>query len=402
VENPDLDPQAVASAFLELLNQFCDIKFGHAIDPATFYDLDSTNTEKFSKHIIIKRLQSYGSACNTLAFPNNAQAGYFVKLFMDWVRQQREAGNSSAPLLFAAKPKGKEQTRERDSVSVVDESVYTRNRCFRVLFSTKFGKKRPLLPTWSGQPALQLLDSLASFVPEGTSFFRHVLIPATWHHQHMRANKSPEHVANLKAQPSKPDVVELPVSENAALFRHLIELWDDIRQKNEPGSAGSWTAATRVQRSLLMGDFMVVALTNNRFCFKKGASHKSNGVYLVINPKRWVVYQKCHDVADCPDFRSHEFALPQELCPKGAEQCEDDMGQEVQDQDPISQELLTQIFDPETPGRTPCGRCGSRSRSSSPKRRLCRTRPWPRCRSPLGESHLERHADESMHQLPCR
>ena len=41
------------------------------------------------------------------------------------------------------------------------------------------------------------------------------------------------------------------------------------------------------------------------------ASHKSNGVYLVINPKRWVVYQKCHDVADCPDFRSHEFALPQ-------------------------------------------------------------------------------------------
>jgi hypothetical protein len=54
--------------------------------------------------------------------------------------------------------------------------------------------------------------------------------------------------------------------------RHLIELWDDIRQKNEAGSAGSWTAATRVQRSLLMGDFMVVALTNNRFCLKKGAA----------------------------------------------------------------------------------------------------------------------------------
>ena len=33
--------------------------------------------------------------------------------------------------------------------------------------------------------------------------------------------------------------------------------------------------------------------------------------YLVINQKRWVVYQKCHDVADCPEFRSHEFALPE-------------------------------------------------------------------------------------------
>lgn len=40
------------------------------------------------------------------------------------------------------------------------------------------------------------------------------------------------------------------------------------------------------------------------------ACHRSNGVYLVINRKRWVVYQKCHDVADCPDFRSHEFELP--------------------------------------------------------------------------------------------
>ena len=114
VENPDLEPEAVASAFVELLNQFCDINFGHAIDSATLYDLDSTNAEKFSKHIVIKRLRvpssSSGSSCTSLAFPNNAQAGSFVKLFMDWVRKQRELGNSLAHLLFAlAKPKkGKE------------------------------------------------------------------------------------------------------------------------------------------------------------------------------------------------------------------------------------------------------------------------------------------------------
>lgn len=92
VENPDLEPGAVASAFLELLNQFCDVNFGHVIDPAALYDLDSTNAEKFSKHIIVKKLlASNVSSCSTLAFPNNAQAGYFVKLFMDWVRKQREA-----------------------------------------------------------------------------------------------------------------------------------------------------------------------------------------------------------------------------------------------------------------------------------------------------------------------
>lgn len=54
--------------------------------------------------------------------------------------------------------------------------------------------------------------------------------------------------------------------------RHLIELWDDCRQKNEPNHQA--VAPTRVQRCLLMGEgnFMVVALANNRFCFKKGAS----------------------------------------------------------------------------------------------------------------------------------
>eukprot|EP00438_Fugacium_kawagutii_P013402 Skav216508 [mRNA] locus=scaffold1123:670197:673678:- [translate_table: standard] len=226
VENPDLEPGAVASAFLELLNEFCDVNFGHVIDPAALYDLDSTNAEKFSKHIIVKKLQSNASSC-TLAFPNNAQAGYFVKLFMDWVRKQRKAGSSLARQLFAiAKPKkGKEPTAEKDWVPVVDESV--------------FGKKRPLLPTWSGQPpALQLLESLASFVPEGTTLFRPV-----------------------------------PV-------QYLIELWDDCRQKNEPN--GTWGAApTRVQKSLLLGDYMVVALTNNRFCFNKGAPQlqmDANGV----------------------------------------------------------------------------------------------------------------------------
>ena len=41
----------------------------------------------------------------------------------------------------------------------------------------RFGKRRPLLPTWLGTPAVQLLDSLASFVPEGTTFFRSGGVP---------------------------------------------------------------------------------------------------------------------------------------------------------------------------------------------------------------------------------
>lgn len=400
VENPNHEPHVVAEAFVELLNQFCDLRFGQLIDRSTFYDLDSTNSEKFSKHIIVKKLISKFASSTNLAFHSNAQAGCFVKLFMEFVREQREAGDLLAKQLFVnAKPrKGKEMNAEREVVPVVDESVYTRNRCFRVLFSSKFGKRRPLLPTW-GQPqhpARQLLDSLASFVPEGTTLFRHPLVPVACH-QHIRVKRSGAlEGSNLKAQLPKADVVEVSLSEHSALFRHLIELWDDCRQKNEPNHQA--VGPTRVQRCLLMGEgnFMVVALANNRFCFKKGACHRSNGVYLVINRKRWVVYQKCHDVADCPDFRSHEFELPKVLRPEGVEEhCDDAMNQEDENQrDPISQELLTQIFDPETPKRHQ--RCASRSRSSSPKR-------WSKrlTRHSSGESQSERHCGELQH-LPCR
>lgn len=92
VENPDLEPAVVVAAFISLLNQFCEHLFGHEIDKTSLYDLDSTNAEKFSKHIIIKKLRdSSTSIGGTLAFQNNAQAGYFVKQFMQFVRKQLEA-----------------------------------------------------------------------------------------------------------------------------------------------------------------------------------------------------------------------------------------------------------------------------------------------------------------------
>ncbi|CAJ1448320.1 unnamed protein product, partial [Effrenium voratum] len=367
-ENPQLEPNRVAGAFYELLGRFCENSLGQRLDHSAVYDLDSTNADKFSKHVVLKRLEKG----ETLAFQNNAQAGFFIRRFMDFVREQRQAGDTSASLLFArtkpkASAKGAEKPEPEPEASIVDESVYTRNRCFRVLFSTKFGKNRPLLPTWSAAPpAQQLLESLASCVPEGTPLFRHPMIPPDWQHEDMKVGRSGKRPD--RREPS--EVVEVPcnASEHSALFRHLIELWDDIRSKNEPTSTH---VPTRVQRSLLMSsDYMVVSLANNRFCFKKGVSHKSNGVYLVINQKRWVAYQKCHDVADCPEFRSHEFALPEELRPPAEpDAVAEDADAEGKD-DPISQELLTQLMpiedDPVTPPRLPIQRRASRSRSASP------------------------------------
>ena len=96
--NPNLDPGKVISAFYGLLNEFCHATLGLTLDDEFLFELDSTTEEKFSKHVIAKRLrplQLVGTAsqCKSqpLAFPSNAQAGYFVKKFMDFVREQRAA-----------------------------------------------------------------------------------------------------------------------------------------------------------------------------------------------------------------------------------------------------------------------------------------------------------------------
>jgi hypothetical protein len=59
-------------------------------------------------------------------------------------------------------------------------------------------------------------------------------------------------------------------------------------------------------------NYVVATLAHNRFCFCKGACHKSNHVYLVIDCKQSTVHQKCHDI-DCRGFRSAAYGIPENL-----------------------------------------------------------------------------------------
>ena len=60
------------------------------------------------------------------------------------------------------------------------------------------------------------------------------------------------------------------------------------------------------------GRICTFTLQNNRFCFRKGASHKSNAVYLVVDRELRTFCQKCHD-ADCHGFRTASYKLPPQL-----------------------------------------------------------------------------------------
>ncbi len=89
--------------------------------------LDSTTQKKFSRHVLVKRLQSAD-----LVFQNNAQAGIIVAEFVSYLREKRAVPASLAGRLFFRPPGG-----GKEDVTVIDTGVYSRNRSFRLLGQSK-------------------------------------------------------------------------------------------------------------------------------------------------------------------------------------------------------------------------------------------------------------------------
>jgi hypothetical protein len=107
----------------------CRRNFGLALDLDTdVYELDSTTPDKFSRHLVL-RLPGH-------AFASNLAAGQFVGAVL-------AASGPELTVVTAAAADG--APRERGSF--VDTAVYTRNRHFRLAYSSKGGKSAALRPT---------------------------------------------------------------------------------------------------------------------------------------------------------------------------------------------------------------------------------------------------------------
>ena len=100
----------------------------------------------------------------------------------------------------------------------------------------------------------------------------------------------------------------------AGMLEVLVRTWDDVRSEYEPGHAKTAVLGSRLRWMSHDRRYLCVSLCNNRFCLCKGASHKSNNIYLVVHMPRAIWYQKCHDV-ECRAFKSMEFSLSSHVSP---------------------------------------------------------------------------------------
>jgi hypothetical protein len=103
-------------------------------------DLDASTPAKFSRHWILH-------LPNGELFSDAREVGIFVKAFVSRLEEEQASGELQsrghdilAENLFVNAESGSDEVNPKKLTRIIDLGVYTRNRIFRLMGSTKFGK----------------------------------------------------------------------------------------------------------------------------------------------------------------------------------------------------------------------------------------------------------------------
>lgn len=124
--------------FTELMGHFKQFYREHLLesDVPLVKIADACGVKKFSKHVLVK-------SCTGDMFESGAHVGAFYRRFYLHILNKYGAPSENPYFIYAADRHGKIYETK---MFMADHAVYTRYRCFRLLYSTKIGQTRPLLP----------------------------------------------------------------------------------------------------------------------------------------------------------------------------------------------------------------------------------------------------------------
>ncbi|KAI9911470.1 hypothetical protein PsorP6_008931 [Peronosclerospora sorghi] len=328
--NPHVDGDALVSTLLSLLQlqfylsivlqmvlnylQCFQHRYGIHVRYQDIHQLDSSTPTKFSRHVIFH-------LPNGDLFASNLHAGTFVrKLINDLVVVNND--KETPDQLYTPFLLNKES--QNDSVDkkqiFIDTGVYTRNRMFRVLGSSKFRKQAVLRSLRaSSAPSGELekatfLDSLVCPYPS---------LEVVEHHQQIRPFRL------LEGEPTIGCNQQLTATSTRRLTRSIFESRRSIfpsldafirSQATKGGVQGEiraiqmFPSSNSDESASLSGEgtqrkqsveakkwnspypwMIIYHMTRNRWCGNIGRPHKSNNVMFAVDIAQRTFYQKCHD-----------------------------------------------------------------------------------------------------------
>lgn len=297
-KNGDEMVDLLISTVLEALHEMYEI-LGHQ---DWIVELDSSTEDKFSRHLIIRIPKA--------AFKDNSHAGAFVSEICSRILNAR-GKDKSYEKLFIAKDS---ITNESVGQLFVDNAVYSRNRCFRLHLSSKAEKTSILLPTerFKCKNLSEEDIFMASLICNMDVDCGELLVGKpdsdcvkTLHFDtklNCNVGNSVQSHPEFTVNTCTSDV-STTYYKGKSPFPSLDEFILSVASVgNIPGKIHSWYLYSE-------SGFMVYNMTKNRYCERIGRHHKSNNVMYVVDLRRQVYYQKCHD-PDCKGYRSCSRPIP--------------------------------------------------------------------------------------------
>ncbi|EEC81996.1 hypothetical protein OsI_25931 [Oryza sativa Indica Group] len=269
-------------------------------------ELDSSTEEKFSRHLIIRIPKT--------AFKDNSHVGAFISEICSRIASQR-AANPNFDKLYITKDSS--CTGRADHL-FMDTAVYSRNRCFRLAFSSKSGKKSFLVATerfkhknMSGKELF--MESLICRLDDDCDKLLTCKLDLDCKKTlHFDSEAS---MIRIQGRNSKDSIGtyqnDFPVSNTYGIspFPALDVFIESI------ASFGNVSGKIRCWYWFSHYGLMIYSMSRSRYCEHIGREHKSNHVMYIVEFQRAAYYQKCYD-PDCQGYRSPLRPVPWDVIPE--------------------------------------------------------------------------------------
>ncbi|XP_073463224.1 DNA-directed primase/polymerase protein isoform X1 [Aquarana catesbeiana] len=328
--NPGADGRKMVALLIEFFIRKLQERYGLTCSADCVLNLDSSTNEKFSRHLIF--------LLPNAAFKDNIHVGNFIKTVLQPLLPQSNSKcthTDLGPSVMEAAELGDDAVKsckacnssmnmteeycELSSFIVKDKNgrrqpfidlgVYTKNRNFRLYKSSKLGKDAVL--------ALAEDNKFSCRPPKHLSVEEHIFLSSLI--SNVRFTDSLKILSC--ASPSDRNESSRVSSGGSLISGSVMNgyqvspypeidqfIWSLVTREGFQGGIRQWNY-------FALEELLVYDTTNYRWCENIGRAHKSNNVMLLVDLKRDVWYQKCHDpICRAQNFKSDCYPLPPEVC----------------------------------------------------------------------------------------
>ncbi|XP_062431728.1 DNA-directed primase/polymerase protein isoform X2 [Rhea pennata] len=320
--NPGADGKSMIAKLIELVNQKLEEFYDVKCSAKDVLNLDSSTDEKFSRHLIFLphktafknnihveeraghvfqcSISTGGLDCSVInlsAVEDASKSWPSIAHETTEIETSQQEENSEFSFLVVNDKEGRKQL-------FVDLGVYTKNRNFRIYKSSKAGKNAILkiaednkfVPKCEKNVSLEeayFLSSLVCNVGDDTR----ILSSGSSEEQRKISGKT-----TRSTRDSIDGCQDSPYPEIDSFVRSLV---------NKDGVQGG----IRQWNYFSLEEIIVYDISGYRWCENIGRAHKSNNIMILVDLKKEVWYQKCHDpVCREKNFKSQSFPLPPGIC----------------------------------------------------------------------------------------